>query len=97
MTSSVEFPTLEQFFSGYFHQDWCDEFESPDAVLSAYRSGESRETQLAAKAELDSLKRQNPDETSLAHSIQRLGCYYDPISDGLTYHEWITSLEFSLR
>ncbi len=96
MTSSNEFPVLEQFFGAYFHQDWCDEFESVDEAVRVYRTTESPETFRAAKKELVELMKKDLDEATLANAIHRLGCYYDPVSEGSTYRAWISSVEDSL-
>jgi hypothetical protein len=96
MTLSTEFPALQQFFGSYFHQDWGDEFESFDEALSAYRTGEPPETLWTARKELVELIQKDLDEASFADAIHRLGCYYDPVSEGMTYRDWISLIEHAI-
>jgi hypothetical protein len=96
MTSSTEFPALEQFFGAYFHQDWDNEFESFQDAVSAYRTGEPQETLWTARKELVELMQKDLDEGSFADAIHRLGCYYDPASEGMTYRDWISLLGHAL-
>ena len=96
LNSSLKFPSLEQLFGAYLHQDWCDEFESPEEAVDAFRSGEPVEAVSAAKQELGELMAIELDENSLSDLIGNLGCYYQPSSDGMSVRDWLANIKASL-
>ncbi len=93
MNSTIKFPSLVQLFGAYLHQDWCDEFESPDEAVNAFRSGEPEEAVSAARQELSELIALDLDETALSDLMSSLGCYYDPTGDGVSTRDWIVSIK----
>jgi hypothetical protein len=85
-----EFPTLVQFFGGYFHQDWVDEFSDPEAAIAAFVSGASTDAIRSACDELSRavlLARQGAEGPQ--RFLHELGCYYDPAADGLAVPDWL--------
>ena len=96
MSLSTEYPSLEQLFGAYFHQDWRDEFESPGEAISAFQSDETEKMVSDAKRELDVIMDFALDEISLTNLVTDLGCYYNPSGDGATYSDWIVAIKESL-
>ncbi len=88
-TPSLKYPTLYQFFSCYFHQDWIDEFESPEVAVEAYINSETQETKSLACIELDTIIKSNSDEEELGRLLEKLGCFYDPHAEDLLIANWL--------
>ncbi|MCD9006247.1 hypothetical protein LDO31_08365 [Luteimonas sp. XNQY3] len=86
------YPTLENFFAAYFHQDWAMEHDTPDAVVACYRDGESPEQVSRARAEAEALLGEGLDEDALGERIAALGSEYDPTRDGATWRGWLQRL-----
>jgi hypothetical protein len=85
-----EFPELQQFLGGYFHQDFHVEYDSPDDAINAFKTDATPTQKQSVSEELRkvlSLLTSKPEleDTMLA----RLWCCYVPTSDGLTPHEWL--------
>ncbi len=93
-----QFPSLTQFFSSYFHQDWPLEAETPSDVVNNYRSSEPPASIEAASQELSKLLKMPIAPADLeAFILDELGCYYDPTSDNQTVREWLESVQKSLN
>ena len=84
------YPALRQFLGCYFHQDFLDEFSSPDGAIAAFMAGEPQESVHAACNELEQviplIERMDEPEEFL---WQVLGCSYYPKADGLTVTDWL--------
>ena len=93
-----DFPALTQFFGGYFHQDWVDEFSTPEDAIDAFRTGASTESICSVCEELDRtlllVQRGSEDPQRV---LQELGCYYDPAADGLAVTDWLEQLQKKLE
>ncbi|WP_052772791.1 contact-dependent growth inhibition system immunity protein [Luteimonas sp. FCS-9] len=86
------YPTLENFFAGYFHQDWAAEHDAPEAVVAYYRDSENPDQVSHARAEAEALLGEQLDEAALGARITALGCEYDPTRDGATWRGWLQRL-----
>ncbi|ULU24451.1 contact-dependent growth inhibition system immunity protein [Dyella terrae] len=87
---------LEQFFGGYFHQDWPEDESSWQAVVGRYRAeGTDLEAGRVAE-EIVQLIRRYPDDDSLAAKLSQLGCYYWPGANDL-YRAWLFEVADTLR
>ncbi|VVN61733.1 hypothetical protein PS687_04158 [Pseudomonas fluorescens] len=77
------FPELQQFLAGYFHQDWVDEHKSANDVIAYFISEASAETIEQVKQELEKLMLTAQSEQQLQEFLfYEIGCsYYYP-------HEW---------
>jgi len=80
-----DYPTLENFFAAYFHQDWAVEHGSADEVIAYYRSSESPDQVARARAEAQALLDDGLDDAALGARITALGSEYDPTRDGATW------------
>jgi CdiI immunity protein len=92
-----DFPALEQFLGGYFHQDFLLDFATVDDVVAAFANEETHKSIRAVCDELDSalvlldVGREKPERF-----LQRLGCYYNPAADGLTVNDWLNRVRQTL-
>lgn len=83
------YPNLDEFFGTYFHQDWREDAATALGIVERYLAewplAEIRE----AARELRHLLAENPSEAELADTMRRLGNFYNPKADGLSYGEWL--------
>lgn len=87
---------LENFFSGYFHQDWMMEHDTTDAVVDYYRQSDAAAVP-ATREQLERLLASAADESALAQEAQGLGCEYAPDADGLTWRQWLEGVLHRLQ
>lgn len=96
-----DFPTLQNLFSAYFHQDWSVEHDSTDAVVDAWRDGEDAEYIARARDELDRLLARDLDDAALGAAVRALGCEYDPTRDESRgdggWRDWLTTVQRQLH
>lgn len=92
--------SLDQFFGGYLHQDWSDDYGTwQNAVRHFMAEGtDSERSQTVAGIErllLDILD----DEELSRHLYRELGCYYSPRPDagGPTVRQWLRDVAVLLR
>lgn len=78
-----DFPELQQFLAGYFHQDWVDDYKNADEVIASFISESDRETITNVKQELNKLMLAEQSEQEIQDFLfYGIGCnYYYP-------HEW---------
>ncbi|KPN16651.1 hypothetical protein AO715_00565 [Xanthomonas sp. Mitacek01] len=86
------YPSLENFFAAYFHQDWAAEHDTPEAVVAYFRNDESPEHVSRTRAEAEALLGEPLDEAALGARIAALGSEYDPTRDGATWRGWLQRL-----
>jgi hypothetical protein len=84
--------TLSQFFGCYFHQDFIEEFGSPESALNVFLSESSKDLIKLTSEELDYLISLKLSEIKLSMLLDKLSCDYLPNSDNLTINEWLTIL-----
>jgi hypothetical protein len=87
---------LEQFFGGYFHQDWPEDDASWQAVVGRYRAEDTGTNTSRVAEEIEQLIKGYPDDDSLAAKLNQLGCYYWPGAKDL-YRPWLSEVADSLR
>ena len=78
--SAADFPALREFFSGYLHQDFQDEYGSAAGAAKAFRNDAS-ETEIEAvrcewKAWRAGLGKASTDE--IAEAARKLGAAWQP-------------------
>ncbi len=92
-----DFPTLQNLFSAYFHQDWSLEHDSADAVVDSWREGEDAEYIARARDELDRLLARDLDDAALGAAVRALGSEYDPPRDTARgdggWRDWLVSVK----
>ena len=83
---------LEQFFGGYFHQDWDVEgATSWREVMKEYATRVPRPQVLAIRADLQDWLNETADERN-ENLPPSFGCDYDARSEGLTERQWVSQL-----
>jgi hypothetical protein len=80
---------LGQLLAAYFHQDWCLESPSWEAVVGAYVEGEPKELREQALEQLDTLIALPLSEAELARRCLDLGCYFEPSAVDMSYRSWL--------
>ncbi len=78
---SNNYPALQQLFGSYFHQDWSQEFATPEAAAQAFINGSDAKTVRQALEELDLFIRNTPLD-GLATQLSHLGSYYMALEPG---------------
>jgi hypothetical protein len=91
------YPALLQFFGGYLHQDWADEFSSPEQAIAAFINQEPVEARRAAQQELADLIPRVPSLEDPVRVLMDLGSYYDPTADGHTVAGWLEHVRATLE
>lgn len=90
---STDDEILESFFGSVFHQDWCDDFDSSDAVVAQFFRDHPDEKELAAIVRaLRKLIATDTDEKTMLARLYELGCYLYPPGLGLTARAWLTDV-----
>lgn len=88
--SMENYSVIGQLLGCYFHQDWPEEFSNSSEVIQEIINSESRDTLLAGAGELDQLILLNlPEDACREIMIARVGCFFEPESEGLTYANWL--------
>jgi hypothetical protein len=89
MRAKERYPHLWQFM-GYFHQDFLDDYESPDAAIAAFISEHTPDEIRAVCRELDEVipLMEQMEDPHKFFSVD-LGCEYYTRADGLTEVEWL--------
>jgi hypothetical protein len=81
---------LGQLLGCYFHQDWLDEFESDEVAIQSIVDAEPQEQIRAGIEEIDLLLAASLSESELRVLLtERMGCYFEPVSKGITYDQWL--------
>jgi hypothetical protein len=96
--AAADYPALTELLAGYYHQDWREDHDSPDAALQSFVRDASAETVAAAAAEIDRLLSAGYDDTALSQLlVDGFDCNYVAETDGLTSAAWLTQVRDSLR
>ncbi|MBX9582738.1 MAG: hypothetical protein K2X87_20730 [Gemmataceae bacterium] len=83
------YPTLSQFLGAYLHQDWPEEFSTPEAAIEAFRRREPADSVRAIRAELEQVIHEAQQSSDPSRLLYDLGCYYDPRADGRSVSDWL--------
>ncbi len=84
------YPRLQQFFGGYFHADWVDEFLAPDEAILYFLRREPPEMVEGVASELtDLLMRIDEIDDHRRFLFDDLWCSYDPHFYGTTVGQWL--------
>jgi hypothetical protein len=88
--SEHEYRYLRTLLGGYLHQDWRDEFSTPDEAITTFKEDNPSEVVKGACKELDQIiplveQLQAPER----FLYEVLWCYYTPSADGLTVSNWL--------
>lgn len=88
---------LEQFFAGYFNQDWQSDAEDPRGIVALYIADASEEERRILSESILEYASQFKDDAELEEKLfSELGAFYMPSADGLTAHAWLQSVAAQL-
>lgn len=92
-----DYPNLDQFLGGYFHEDFL--LDAPDAIATVkIFCGEASEEEIRSIAsEIRTLLSNVQDERDLGAAVARLGSCYNPQADGLSFRHWLESVAATLE
>jgi len=78
--AAPDFPALRNFFSAYLHQDFGQEYDSPQAAIGAFLSEASREEIAALRGEWLEWRKQlgSASVEKAARSVRKLGGAWQP-------------------
>ncbi|MBU2711908.1 contact-dependent growth inhibition system immunity protein [Zooshikella harenae] len=91
-----KYPVLTHLFSCYFHQDWPDEFDSPDMALDAFVDSETAEFVKIARDELKKIIDSGCSDNEILRLLNELGCYYEPTADYSSAVSWLKDINRKL-
>jgi hypothetical protein len=96
--AATDHPALAQLLAGYFHQDWQEDYASPEAAVAAFADDAAPETAVAAAGDIDQLLDGGLDEAALTRVLaDGFDCNYVPATDGLTSAAWLAAVRDALR
>jgi hypothetical protein len=80
--SVSEFPALREFFSGYLHQDFCDEYGSAAGAATAFRKDASDAEIKAVRKEWEQWRTAlaRASAAQLVSELRKLGANWQPHS-----------------
>ncbi len=87
------FPEVDQFFGCYFNQDWNQEFSDWRAAVNSYIAETAKENVDKVLEELPGLISIIASTDAPLKLLHKLGCYFDPASEGLTVSVWLEMLQ----
>jgi len=96
--SEEQYRNLRHLLGGYLHQDWHNEFSSPDDAIAAFKAREPQKSIERACNELQKIipqLAQMPDPERFLCDV--LWCYYYPKADGLTVADWLEQVRKKLE
>ncbi len=87
------YPTLWQFFGGYLHQDWHDDYPDVWAAVAGFLADGPPENVQLFQDEIASLLAGHPAEDDVRHLVlDDLDSYYLAEVDGWKYRDWLQAL-----
>ena len=90
MNKQTQQSLLRNFFSGYFHEDWPREAESPAAAVAGYlRTATPSDARLLSQAIRTYSKEFASDRALEQELFTDLGCYYRPSEQGISAKAWL--------
>ena len=96
--TNAGFNKARNFFSAYFHEDWAEDADTPEAVITGFGAeGWSSEELHELASEIENFCELYVEHADLEAALFReLGCYYQPSADGMTAHAWLFALARAL-
>lgn len=88
----TDYPQLWQFFGGYMHQDWRDDYVDEWAAVEGFARDAPARVE-ALRAEIATLLTQHPSEEEVREIIlDDLDSYYLVEVNGWKYRDWLQAL-----
>jgi len=93
MTKQTPQSLLRSFFSGYFHEDWPCEAESPQAVVAGYlRTATPSDVRSLSQAIREYSNEFASDKELEGKLFTDMGCYYRPSEQGISAKAWLENV-----
>lgn len=83
------YPSLHQFFGGYFHEDFNLEFKDEEDAINTFLTDEPFEKISSSLAELDQVLEVEIIEEEASRYLEDFGSAYYPAARGRTALEWL--------
>jgi phenylalanyl-tRNA synthetase beta subunit len=80
---------LAQLLGAYFHQDWMLDDATTEGVIRRFRSEASPERVRRSAEDIARVLASSVNEAELSALLDRLGCHYDPASEGRSARVWL--------
>jgi len=87
------FPALEQALAGYLHQDFLIDYANAEEAINAFVSSEPPALVDSARREIGRFIQVVRDSPTPSEELLDLGCYYDPLGDGMGVVAWLEGVE----
>jgi hypothetical protein len=97
MKNRERFEHAHQFLSGYFHQDWHEDFDEPEEAVAEYMRYANPRSRAGALHNLRQIiaEFQGPD---LNRVMLEIGCYYSPERyRGTSMRQWLDEVVAELE
>ena len=92
MKNIERFKNATQFLSGYFHQDFSDQFEGPEEAVAQFIKDADHRTRADALHDLHQIVAEFQG-LNLDDVVFEIGCYYDPERHrGVPMREWLNQV-----
>ena len=92
MSARDSFPSLFQFLSGYFHQDWVDDSDDPDVIVKNFVDDSSRADLSGVRTDLNRILNIERTDAQLRALLAELGCSVEYSAFGKTAREWLSDV-----
>ena len=93
-----DYPELQQFFAGYFNQDWVDDHKSANDVINFFISESSKDTIAIVLLELEKLVSAKKTEQELQDFLlSDIGCYYYYSNEWNDGETWLNHVALALK
>lgn len=86
--SEQQYPALWQFLGAYLHQDWQDEYESPNGALRDFVSGDPGFA-VDLPTEIEQVLTSTADDATLEATLVNLGSFFVPSRAGQNPRDWL--------
>jgi CdiI immunity protein len=83
---------LEYYLSNYFHQDWCEEFQTSQQVLIAFCEAETTELISGLTDDINLLLLTPMPSTDLDQRLVQLGSFFEPSGEGVSARMWLEGI-----
>lgn len=88
---------LAQLLCCYFHQDFMEEYESPDHAIAAFIAEEPIGYIQKTLEDIEKLLSTRISDEDIDKLISNLGCAYDPHAVGRTSRLWLQHVQQKIK
>lgn len=93
-----KYPNLDDLFGAYFNQDWEDDYDTPEAVISRFAwDGDKKGIEDAISELKGLLKEEHTNQEWYKLIADDFGCCYALRSQGIDPTEWLKKVQTQLE